>query len=148
MVSVTGMDHIVLNVADVERSVAFYREVLGLGVERLDEWRAGRVPFPSVRISAVTLIDLVGVAASERAARLTNLNHFCLVVEGETLEPIVAELSAHGVAVHTGPARRWGALGNAASIYLRDPDGNEIELRTYAAAALRQLEVAAGPTPA
>ena len=106
MVSVTGMDHIVLNVADVERSVAFYRDVLGLGVERLEEWRAGRVPFPSVRISAVTLIDLVGVAAApERAGRVTNLNHFCLVVEGETLEPIVAELSAHGVAVHTGPAR-------------------------------------------
>lgn len=145
MLTVTGLDHIVLNVANVERSVAFYRDVLGLGVERLDEWRAGRVPFPSVRIDAATLIDLVGVAdAPDRAERVTNLNHFCLVVADETLEPVVAQLAGQGVAVHTGPARRWGALGNGASVYLRDPDGNEIELRTYAAEALRRLEVTAG----
>jgi catechol 2,3-dioxygenase-like lactoylglutathione lyase family enzyme len=141
---VQGMDHIVLNVADVERSVTFYRDVLGLGIERLEEWRAGRIGFPSARISADTLIDLVQVKdAPERGGRLTNLNHFCLVVSDETLEPIVEHLAGHGVAVHTGPARRWGAHGDGVSVYFNDPDGNEIEVRTYAPAAMARLEAGA-----
>jgi catechol 2,3-dioxygenase-like lactoylglutathione lyase family enzyme len=49
------MDHIVLNVADAERSVAFYRDVLGLAIERLEEWRAGKVGFPSARVSEGTM---------------------------------------------------------------------------------------------
>jgi catechol 2,3-dioxygenase-like lactoylglutathione lyase family enzyme len=140
MLNVQGMDHIVLNVADVERSVTFYRDVLGLNIERLDQWRAGAIGFPSVRISADTLIDLVGVTA-ERAeeSRVLNLNHFCLVVADDTLEPIVEHLGRHDVAVHTGPASRWGAHGTGASIYFADPDGNEIEVRTYAPAALERL---------
>lgn len=145
---VQGMDHIVLNVADVERSVAFYRDVLGLGIERLEEWRAGRIGFPSARISADTLIDLVQVKdAPGRGERLTNLNHFCLVVSDETLEPIVEHLAGHGVAIRTGPARRWGAHGDGASIYFADPDGNEIEVRTYAAAAMERLATSTARTP-
>jgi catechol 2,3-dioxygenase-like lactoylglutathione lyase family enzyme len=141
---ITGMDHIVLNVADVERSVAFYRDVLELGIERLDQWRAGSIGFPSVRISADTLIDLVQVTdAPERGERLTNLNHFCLVVSDETLEPIVERLAGHGVAVRTGPARRWGAHGDGVSVYFTDPDGNEIEVRTYAPAAMARLDAGA-----
>lgn len=140
MLDVQGMDHIVLNVGDVERSVAFYRDVLGLGIERLDQWRAGAIGFPSVRLSADTLIDLVGVTAGrEGECRVLNLNHFCLVVADDTLEPIVEHLGRHDVAVHTGPAGRWGAHGAGASIYFADPDGNEIEVRTYAPAALERL---------
>lgn len=141
MLNVQGMDHIVLNVADVERTAAFYRDVLGLGIERLDAWRAGTAPFPSVRISPGTLIDLVGVRdAPAREGRVTNLNHFCLVVGDETLEPIIDRLTGAGVDVYTGPARRWGARGDGASIYFRDPDGTEIEVRTYARAAMERLE--------
>lgn len=143
MLNVSGMDHIVLNVADVERSVAFYRDVLGLGIERLDQWRAGQAPFPSVRLNADTLIDIVGREESARAGRVENMNHFCLVVTDEALEPAMAHLAAHGVPVTTGPARRWGAHGDGASIYFRDPDGNEIEVRTYARAALERLAQAA-----
>lgn len=144
MLNVQGMDHIVLNVADVERSVAFYRDVLGLGIERLEEWRAGRAPFPSVRLSADTLIDLFQVKdAPARSGRVTNLGHFCLVVADTALEPIVEHLAARGIGVHEGPARRWGAHGDGASIYFRDPDGNEIEVRTYARAALERLAAGA-----
>ena len=147
MLNVRGMDHIVLNVGDVERSVAFYDGILGLGVERLDEWRAGKIGFPSVRVSDATIIDLVGIGdAAAETGRVQNLNHFCLVVGNEALEPIVDHLAAHGIAVHVGPARRWGARGSGASIYLRDPDGNEIEVRTYAPQALERL--AAGVTAA
>src|SRR5437763_12000714 len=109
MLTVQGMDHIVLNVADVERSVAFYRDVLGLGIERLDDWRAGKIGFPSVRLSADALIDLVQAADAASEHRCTNLNHFCLVIGDETLEPAIEHLRGRGVDVYTGPARRWGA---------------------------------------
>jgi catechol 2,3-dioxygenase-like lactoylglutathione lyase family enzyme len=116
------MDHIVLVVADVERSVAWYVEELGLQPERLEEWRAGKVFFPSVRISPTTLIDII---AAPREG--TNVDHFCLVVEDD-----VAELAASGrFEVVDGPDTRWGAQGDATSLYVRDPDGNVVELRRY-----------------
>jgi catechol 2,3-dioxygenase-like lactoylglutathione lyase family enzyme len=142
MAEIAGLDHIVLAVADVERSVAFYHGVLGLPIERVDEWRRGKVGFPSARINAGTLIDIVRVRETqERSGRVENLAHFCLVTEAEALEPLVEELRSKGVPVHSGPAKRWGARGDAASIYFRDPDGNEIEVRTYAPAALERLRV-------
>ena len=56
---VKAFDHLVLNVADVERSRAFYTGPLGLEPVRVDEWRAGKAPFPSVRVTRETIIDLV-----------------------------------------------------------------------------------------
>ncbi len=148
MLTVLGMDHIVLNVADVERSIAFYRDVLGLGIERLEEWRAGTIGFPSVRLSADTLIDLVQLQNSvERESRVTNLNHFCLVIADETLEPVAEHLRGQGIDVYTGPARRWGAHGNGVSVYFRDPDENEIEVRTYAPIAMQRLAAAPAAAP-
>jgi catechol 2,3-dioxygenase-like lactoylglutathione lyase family enzyme len=143
VISIEAFDHIVLAVADVERSVAFYRDVLGLPVERYEAWRAGQVPFPSVRVTPATLIDIIpGLSADDRAGRVPNLNHFCMVVAGASLEPVVEHLTAHGVRVTTGPAKRWGARGDGVSVYFRDPDDNEIELRTYAPIALEQLKAA------
>src|SRR5439155_12017769 len=56
---ITGMDHIVLNVADIDRSLGFYTDVLGLKPERVEQFKKGEVGFPSVRISEGTLIDLM-----------------------------------------------------------------------------------------
>jgi len=143
VIQIEAFDHIVLGVADVERSVTFYRDVLGLPVERYEAWQAGQVPFPSVRVSPATLIDIIpGPGAGERSGRVPNLNHFCMVVAGDSLAPVVEHLTAHGVRVTTGPAKRWGARGDGVSIYFRDPDDNEIELRTYAPAALESLSAA------
>ncbi|HLZ71968.1 MAG TPA: VOC family protein, partial [Dehalococcoidia bacterium] len=75
----------------------------------------------------------------------TNLNHFCLVIADEALEPVAEHLRGRGVDVYTGPARRWGAHGNGVSVYFRDPDGNEIEVRSYAAGALERLAQASAP---
>jgi catechol 2,3-dioxygenase-like lactoylglutathione lyase family enzyme len=126
------MDHIVLNVADVERTVAFYCDVLGLQGERLDEFRAGKVGFPSVRISPDTLIDVMkGPAENAGRAEGRNLNHFCLVTEPTDLAALSAGLKARGVSVVTEPVSRWGAHGQAQSIYILDPDGNEVEIRHY-----------------
>ena len=57
-IKIKQLDHIVLNVGDIDRALNFYTEVLGLRGERVDEFRAGKVGFPSVRINAETIIDL------------------------------------------------------------------------------------------
>lgn len=121
---VEGLDHIVLVVADVERSLAWYRDELGLAEERVEEWRAGRAPFPSVRIDASTVIDLLPGERHEGA----NLDHLCLVVRPEDLDELVG---SGRFDVLEGPVPRWGARGTGTSVYLRDPDGNVVELRCY-----------------
>ncbi len=128
---ISGLDHIVLNVKDVEQSLRFYQGCLGLAAERVDQWRQGALPFPSVRINDATIIDLVH-AEDGRTGPTTNLNHFCLVTDDADLTPISEALRAAAVPIETGPAIRSGARGDALSIYFRDPDQNLIEVRTYA----------------
>ena len=123
MLRVQGLDHIVLVVADVERSLAWYRDVLGLEAERYEEWKDGRAPFPSVRVDEGTIIDLF---AGERDG--SNLDHLCLVVEPTDLAAVAASGQFEVV---DGPAPRWGARGVGTSLYVRDPDGNTVELRHY-----------------
>jgi catechol 2,3-dioxygenase-like lactoylglutathione lyase family enzyme len=120
---VTGLDHVVLNVADVERSLAFYCDELGLAPERVEEWRRGEILFPSVRIDAHTIIDLLAVARTGE-----NADHLCLVVEPIDLEAIKA---SGRFEVVDGPATRFGARGDGTSLYVKDPDGNTVELRHY-----------------
>jgi catechol 2,3-dioxygenase-like lactoylglutathione lyase family enzyme len=127
---IVGLDHIVLNVGDVERSLAFYTERLGLPAERVERWRKGELSFPSVRVNAATIIDLVK-APAEPTERQLNLAHFCLVTDLADLDGLAAELTAAGVVVERGPVIRSGARGDALSIYFRDPDDNLVELRTY-----------------
>lgn len=123
---VIGFDHVVLNVADVERSLAFYCDELGLVPERVDEWRRGDAPFPSARVSATAVIDLV--VAPRDAGRAENMAHLCLVVDAVDLEAVKA---AGRFTVVDGPASRWGAQGWATSLYVLDPDRNVVELRHY-----------------
>jgi catechol 2,3-dioxygenase-like lactoylglutathione lyase family enzyme len=126
MVRVVGLDHIVLNCADVERSLAWYCGELGLQGVRVDEWRRGDALFPSVRIDETTIIDLL---AAERSG--TNIDHVCLVVEPVDLAALAAsgrfEVVGEGVVEGL-----FGAQGLATSLYVRDPDANTVELRAYA----------------
>src|ERR1700730_256011 len=80
---IAQLDHIVLNVRYVDRSLDFYHGVLGLPVERLDEYRAGKIGFPSVRVSGQTIIDLSQRQKDGAAADVVEhkQNHFCLVWE-------------------------------------------------------------------
>jgi catechol 2,3-dioxygenase-like lactoylglutathione lyase family enzyme len=132
-INILELDHIVLNVSDIDRSLKFYREVLGLKGERVDEFRAGQVSFPSVRINAATIIDLFPAErATPAPAKVDrNLNHFCLVVGTDDFTGIVDYLQANQVTIREGPVSRWGARGRATSVYFPDPDGNEIEIRCY-----------------
>lgn len=120
---VTAPDHIVLLSPDPERLVAWYRDVLGLEPERLEEWRRQEVLFVSMRVSDGFLIDIV---QSDRSG--ANVDHLALVVEDVDLD----ELAESGrVEVEVGPADLFGARGTGRGLYLRDPDGNKVELRTY-----------------
>jgi catechol 2,3-dioxygenase-like lactoylglutathione lyase family enzyme len=125
MTRVIGFDHLVLNVADVERSLAWYCGELGLAPERVDEWRRGEILFPSVRIDAHTLIDLL---AAERG--VANVDHICLVIEPTDLDAVAA--SGRFDIVNGPTDGLFGAQGFATSLYVRDPDGNVVELRAYA----------------
>lgn len=120
---IVGLDHVVLNVADVERALAFYCDELGLAPERVDEWRRGDVLFPSVRVDAETILDLLAAPRSGE-----NCDHLCLVVEPVDLEAVRA---SGRFEVVDGPAIRFGARGNGTSLYVKDPDGNTVELRHY-----------------
>ncbi|MEU7842428.1 VOC family protein [Micromonospora sp. NPDC049114] len=130
-VRVTGFDHLVLTVADVERALGFYCGQLGLAPVRVDEWRAATAPFPSVRVSRDSIIDLV-----QGGRHGTNVDHFCLVVAPLDWARVV---ESGAFTVLTGPVDRFGARGSATSIYVSDPDGNVVELRWYP----QDVEVAA-----
>ena len=120
---VIGIDHIVLDVTDIERSVAWYRERLGLEPERLAEWRNGEVAFVSLRVDATTIIDLV-----EQEPTGENMNHVALLVEDVNLD----EAARSGAwDIEMGPADLFGAQGQGRGFYTRDPDGHLVELRTY-----------------
>ena len=122
-IRVSELDHIVLRCADVERTLAWYTDVLGLTPVRLDEWRRGEAPFPSVRINDGTIIDLVvGETTDGR------LDHFCVVIEPTDLTAVAASGQFE---VLDGPDTRYGARGNGTSLYVRDPDGTVVELRHY-----------------
>ncbi len=127
---VVGFDHLVLRVTDVERSLAWYVDVLGLDGVRIDDWRKGDAPFPSIRISATAIIDLVrqapGVALAEGPAR--TLDHLCLVVEPTDLDALATDPDLRVV---DGPDLRFGAQGIGRSLYVLDPDDNVVELRHY-----------------
>ncbi|GHD92845.1 VOC family protein [Streptomyces naganishii] len=123
---VIGFDHLVLNVADIERSLAFYTGPLGLQPVRVEEWRAGKVSFPSVRVSPTTIIDLVTAPAGR--PRGSNVDHICLVVEPLDWQQVI---DSGTFTVVDGPGKRSGARGTAVSLYVQDPDGNTVELRWY-----------------
>ncbi|WP_426572613.1 VOC family protein [Aquihabitans sp. McL0605] len=122
-VTVTGIDHLVLDVADTERSLAFYLGELGLAPVRVDEWRRGEVFFASVRVDEHTIIDLL-----ETPPQGTNVDHFCLVIEPTDLTALAA---SGRFEVVDGPDQRYGAQGDGTSLYIKDPDGNTVELRHY-----------------
>src|SRR4051812_37216821 len=120
---VYALDHIVLNVADVEQSLGFYQDHLGLAPERVDAWRRGDVRFPSLRVSESTIIDLVPAPPDTNGGG-ANLAHFCLVTDRSDLETAAQELTQAGIKVEQGPRMRSGARGDALSICFRDPDDN------------------------
>ena len=119
MISLRGIDHVVLRVRDMDAMRRFYCDVLGATHVA---WRP-ELAMSHLRAGSC-MIDLV--KGDSRGG--CNMDHFCLRVEPFDREAIVAHLEKHGVAV--GEIRwRFGAEGNGTSIYLTDPEGNTVELK-------------------
>jgi glyoxylase I family protein len=118
MLTCRGIDHVVLRVVDIEIMRRFYCEVLGAThVAYRPEFGMSHL-----RVGAA-MIDLV---IGERSG--CNMDHLCLRVEPFDQAGIVAHLEKHGVKV--GDIReRFGAEGNGVSVYLTDPEGNQVELK-------------------
>ncbi|MEE2690291.1 MAG: VOC family protein [Pseudomonadota bacterium] len=125
-----GLDHVVLRVADLERSLAFYIGALGCTLEKeqkaigLVQLRAGR-----------SLIDLVPVSGrlgsmggAPPGAEGRNLDHFALAIEPYDEAALRAHLERLGIEVPES-GMRYGAEGEGPSVYVRDPDGNVVELK-------------------
>ena len=125
MATALALDHMVLVVGDVERTLDWYGRHAGLAAERVDEWRRGEVPFPSLRVDAGTIIDVIPGYAADQARG--HLDHICFVVSPDDL----AALSADGQLEIVDKGLRFGARGIGDSIYVNDPDGLLVEFRTY-----------------
>lgn len=125
---VRGLDHVVLTVQDVERTVRFYVEVLGLEPLTFDggrrALRAGRQKINLQQVGAERVL---------RADRpVPGSADLCLVADAPAAE-VVHRLALLGVPIEAGPVARVGARGAMTSVYLRDPDGNLVEVGSYAA---------------
>ena len=138
------IDHIVLWVADPLRSVEFYQRVLGLEGVRVDAFKAGKAPFPSVRVSAETIIDLMPKTSAgmlntvgrkhglEIDAAGHPVHHVCLSMSEAEFEALRARLEAEGQDTSFGLQNSFGAGGHAPrTFYFADPDGNVLEARYY-----------------
>ncbi len=123
-IEVIEFDHLVLNCANIQKSLEFYVDTLGMEPVRVDEWRAGETPFPSARVSPDTIIDFFEVPPEGN-----NVDHICLVIANTDLDAVAAgfDESRRGDGL-------FGARGLASSVYVTDPDGNTVELRSYDAA--------------
>jgi catechol 2,3-dioxygenase-like lactoylglutathione lyase family enzyme len=125
-IKLSGLDHVVLRVGDLDRAIKFYETVLNCRVER----RLEQPKLVQLRAGA-SLIDLVPASASPGKAEDSagrNMDHFAVRVDGFDAAAIAADLERHGIAV--GEVReRYGAEGYGPSLYINDPDGNTVELK-------------------
>ena len=121
-VKISGIDHLVINVADTERAMCWYRDRLGFQPERYEEWKSGDAPFLSMRVNDSTVIDLLETARSGE-----NVDHISFLVDWSFAET----LSYDDVEVVREFESVYGALGWGPAVYIRDLDGNVIELKRY-----------------
>jgi catechol-2,3-dioxygenase len=132
IIEVAGIDHIVLRTTKLDEMLFFYNGVLGCTVERetspemgLTQLRAGSALIDLVRVDS-ELGKLGGGAPSKTE---NNLDHFCLQLKKISEEDIKSYLGSNGISVGEF-ADRYGAQGTGRSIYIKDPEGNTVELRS------------------
>jgi catechol 2,3-dioxygenase-like lactoylglutathione lyase family enzyme len=120
---VDTIDHVVLTVRDIPTSVAFYTQVLGMREVVFGEGRRA-LAFGRSKLNLHQAGSEFEPKAAHPAPGATDL---CLLVRTPIAE-VVRQLAAQAVAIEAGPVERTGAQGSILSIYVRDPDGNLIEL--------------------
>jgi len=124
--AISGLDHLVLTVADLDETARFYTEVLGM---RAVTFGAGRraLRFGESKIN----LHQAGGEFEPHAHRPTPGSADLCFVTSSPLERVAAHLRKNGVEIEEGPVGRTGASGPITSIYIRDPDGNLVEIASY-----------------
>ena len=129
-INITHIDHLVIRVNDLENMIAFYRDVLGCRLERgpgeggLAQLRAGH--------SLIDLVDASGPLGQQGGEQpdhaAPNMDHVCFQLQPWDADAIKEHLERHGIEAGN-VAQRYGATGVGPSMYLRDPEGNTVELK-------------------
>ncbi|WP_020660999.1 VOC family protein [Amycolatopsis benzoatilytica] len=120
------LDHLVLTVADLAATVDFYTRVLGMTEVTFGAGRKA-LTFGTSKIN----LHEAGREFEPKAERPTPGSADLCLITADSLEQVVADLAAHGVAIEEGPVDRTGATGPIRSVYFRDPDRNLIEVSVY-----------------
>jgi catechol 2,3-dioxygenase-like lactoylglutathione lyase family enzyme len=123
MIAIDHLDHLVLTVASLERTCAFYAEVLGMTVETFGAGRKA-LRFGDQKIN----LHRAGYEFEPKAKRPTPGSADLCFIAKTPLAEVVAHLGRSGVAIELGPVEREGAAGPLLSVYIRDPDENLIEI--------------------
>jgi catechol 2,3-dioxygenase-like lactoylglutathione lyase family enzyme len=129
-VQVAGADHTNWRVRDLEASLRFYRDVLGLTPFGLEEYRRGERTLVSVRVTEDFILHLTPDPDFERGST-GGYDHLALVVEGAERDEAADYLEEEGVEVEKKADSITGARGEGPALYVRDPDGYRIELKFY-----------------
>lgn len=131
MIEVAGIDHLVLRTARVEQMLDFYTRVLGCRIERQSSAETGLTQLRA-GFSLIDIVDVDGRLGRLGGAAPTgeghNLDHFCLQIKPLPEEELIRHLEGHGIEVG-GFAERYGSQGLGRSVYIKDPEGNTVELR-------------------
>jgi catechol 2,3-dioxygenase-like lactoylglutathione lyase family enzyme len=123
---ISGIDHIVLTVRDIQATVKFYESVMGMVKESFGEERIA-LKFGNQKIN----LHQQGSEFEPKAEVATpGSEDLCFITETD-LEQAISHVENQGVAIIEGPIMRTGAAGAIRSIYFRDPDGNLIEVSNY-----------------
>jgi catechol 2,3-dioxygenase-like lactoylglutathione lyase family enzyme len=125
-VRIDRLDHLVLTVADVDATVTFYEQVLGMRAVTFGDGRRA-LAFGNSKIN----LHQAGHEFEPKAARPTPGSADVCLIAADPLDQVCADLAAHGVTIEEGPVARTGAGGPIRSVYLRDPDNNLIEISNY-----------------
>jgi catechol 2,3-dioxygenase-like lactoylglutathione lyase family enzyme len=128
-VRIDRLDHLVLTVADIDATVTFYEQVLGMRAVTFGDGRRA-LTFGTSKIN----LHQAGHEFEPKAARPTPGSADICLIAADPLDQVCADLAAHGVTIEEGPVARTGATGPIRSVYLRDPDNNLIEISNYAPA--------------
>ena len=128
-VRIDRLDHIVLTVASIETTCAFYQRVLGMAAVRFGQGRTA-LTFGAQKIN----LHLAGSEFAPHAQRPVRGSADVCFITTTPLADAMAHVRAEGVAIIEGPVDKTGATGPLRSFYFRDPDGNLIEVSNYVAA--------------
>ena len=121
------LDHLVLTVNDIDTTVDFYERVLGM---RVESSQSGRVSlhFGDQKIN----LHPAGREIEPHARNATPGSADLCFLSGLSLDDVMEQLRNHGVPIEVGPVPRTGAMTQLESVYIRDPDGNLIEISNIA----------------